>query len=403
MSEKPLRHRDFRNLWIGYGLSAFGSQLSVLALPLLVLDTTGSAALAGLVGTLRLLAFTLTQLPGGALADRFARKRMLALADAGRAGALLVVGVAALGGHFPVALLVVTIAAEGLLSSIASSAGMAATPHLIEKKELPAALALSQAQSYAIRLVGPLLGGVLYQWNPAAPFLIDALSYAVSLVFVLSVRRAMGGGSGERTTLRADIAAGIRYVLGSRYLVLLMVWAALANFATAGVSFALVLAVGPAESEALGLATSVVALAGLTGALVAKRGQPASVGRRIELATATMVVLAVAAAFMPGALALTVGMAGIALLSPLVSIPLNARVFALVPDELMGRVQSSLFLIGGCLYPFATVVCGLLTEQFSLGTAVAVFAGVLGLSLVVLTLPALRLPKAEPVPAPVSG
>lgn len=399
MSEKPLRHKDFRNLWIGSGLSALGSQFTVLALPLLVLDTTGSAATAGLVGTLRLLTFTLTQLPGGALADRFARRRMLALADAGRAAALLAVGVVALGGHIPVALLVATIAVEGLLSSTASSAGLAATPHLIDEHELPAALALSQAQSYAIRLAGPLIGGVLFQWHPALPFLLDALSYAVSLAFVLSVRRPMGGGLREPTTLRADIAAGIRYVLASRYLVLLMVWAALANFATAGISFAMVLAIGPADGRRLGLATSVVALAGLSGALVAKRGWPGtlSVGRRVQLATAAMVVLAVGAALLPGAVVLTV--AGIALLSPLVSVPLNARVFALVPDELMGRVQSSLFLIGGCLFPFATTVCGLLAERFSLGASIAAFAGVLGLALAVLMLPPLRLQPAEPAPA----
>ncbi|HEY0697446.1 MAG TPA: MFS transporter, partial [Micromonospora sp.] len=94
---RPLRRRDFRQLWIGYGLSALGSQFTQLALPLLVLDATGSPTTAGLVGTLRLLVFTVTQLPGGAIADRFTRRTLLLAVDAGRAAALLTVGLLVLG------------------------------------------------------------------------------------------------------------------------------------------------------------------------------------------------------------------------------------------------------------------------------------------------------------------
>lgn len=399
-----LRHRDYRRMWLGYGISTLGSHFTQLALPLYVLDVTGSATTAGLVGTLRLLAFTLTQLPGGALADRFDRRWTLAATDAGRAVALLAVGVIALGGQrLGVLALFVVIAAEGLLTAVAGAAAMAATPHLVERDEMGDALALSQAQSYTIRLAGPLLGGVLYQWHPAAPFLLDALSYLVALGFVLSVRRPLGGRAGAPSpagsTLAADIGAGVRYVLTSRYLILLMTWAALANFATAGIGFGLVLAVGPGGGPRLGVATSVVALAGLAGALTARRrsGNVAAV-RRIRLATAAMVGLAAMTALLPGPWTLTAGMAGIALLSPLVSVPLNTRVYALVPDHLMGRVQSALFLIGGSLYPFATLTCGWLTERLSLGAAMAAFAAVLGLVLVMVALPRFRLP--DPVTGP---
>jgi MFS family permease len=394
-----LRHRDYRRMWTGSGISALGSQFTQLALPLYVLDVTGSATTAGLIGTLRLLAFTLTQLPGGALADRFDRRRTLALTNAGRAVALLAVGVVALGGHqLGFSALFAVIAVEGLLTAIAGAASMAASPHLVERDEMSDALALSQAQSYTIRLVGPLLGGVLYQWHPAAPFLLDAASYLVALAFVLSVRRDLGGRSGAaspvRSTLAADIGAGVRYVFTSRYLVLLMAWAALANFATAGIAFGLVLAVAPGGGHQLGAATSVVALAGLAGALTARKtSQDVAALRRIRLATTAMVVRATMTAVAPGPWSLTAGMAGIALLSPLVSVPLNTRVYALVPDQLMGRVQSSLFLIGGSLYPFATLTAGWLTEQLSLGAAMGAFAVVLGLVLVMVVLPRFRLPE----------
>jgi hypothetical protein len=101
-------------------------------------------------------------------------------------------------------------------------------------------------------------------------------------------------------------------------------------------------------------------------------------------------------------------MAVVAALSPLVSVPLNARVYALVPDELLGRVQASLFLVGGSLYPFATLVAGWLADAASLGAAVGAFAAVLGGVLCLVLLPGFR-PTAPqpvreaPVPVPAGG
>jgi MFS family permease len=377
-------------------MSALGTQFTQLALPLLVLGATGSPAVAGLVGTLRLLAFTAAQLPGGALADRIARRRMLIVADSGRALALLAVGLLALGGRdTPVLFIAMVIAVEGLLSAAAGSAASAAAPHLVRREEIGTALALNQVQSYTIRLVGPLLGGVLYYWHPAAPFLLDALSYIISLGFLLTVRRSLGGGGhARRRNLVVEIAEGIRYTLRSRYLISLIAWAALANFATAGIGFGMVLSVSGGGSKRLGVAAAVVSLAGLCGALMARR-RPAAAPSRLVAATAAMVVLAVAAAAVPGPVVLTLAMAGVAALSPLVSVPLNTRVFAQVPDELMGRVQSSLFLFGGSLYPFAAVITGYLTEHASLSTAMALFASVLGLVLVLLLTPVFRQPAPE--------
>jgi MFS family permease len=381
-------------LWTGYGISALGSQLTMLALPLLILDVTGSATFAGLAGTLRILAFIGAQLLGGALADRVDRRAMLAVADAGRFLALAAVAWLAVGGRsaaFAAVLLVVGV--EGVLSAAANAAAMAALPRLVEPAETADALALGQAQSYAIRLVGPLLGGVLYQVHPALPFALDALTYAVALGFVLALRTRLGGGdarSGARSSLAGDIGQGIRYVLRSRYLVLLMLWAALANFATAGIGFALVLAFA-GRGRDLGVATSVVALCGLVGALAARRG-PAGGDptARIRAATAVMALVAAGTALAPGPVALAGCMAAIAALSPLVSVPLNARVYALVPDELMGRVQASLFLVGGSLYPLATLVAGGLAEAASLAAAVGAFALVLGVVLALVLLPGFR-------------
>ncbi|GKQ40597.1 MFS transporter [Streptomyces sp. A012304] len=384
-----LRLADFRLLWMGSTLSALGSQLTALALPLFVLQQTGSPAAAGLVATARMLVSYAVQLPGGVMADRLDRRSILLAADIGRAAALAGVGVVALARpDGTVWLIVALMSLEGMLTTVANLAATAAVPHLVPERQRPAALALGHAQHNAVLLVGPLAGAVLYQLHPAVPFVLDAVSYVLALGLLLLVRAPLGGGRRTASSVRGDIAVGLRFVVRSRYLLLMIGWSALMNFATAGVGFVLVLAVGSRNGGlSLGVSLTVMAAAGLAGAVLAPRFRDTDEDRLIRTATALIVALGVVGALSPDPVALTVCTAGIAFLSPVIVVPKNARVYALVPDELMGRVQSSLFLIGGSLYPFATFVTGRLVETGSARTAMWVHVGVLALVLVISAVP----------------
>lgn len=388
-----LRRSDFGRIWLGHGLSALGSHLSVLALPLLVLDQTGSATLAGLVGTIRMLAYTATNLPGGALADRLPRRAILVATDAVRAMLVLAIGVSLLSGRmFPLAVLLVLGAADTAASAIADPAGNSAIRHLVPADELPPALALGMGRNMAIGLVGPLLGGVLYQVAPAAPFVVDAVSYVLSMALILSVRRRLGGGERRTATLGHDIMAGLRTVFTSRFIMLFMSWAALVNFATAGLSFGLVLVIGPANGAALGTAMTIVALSGLAGTALAAKLSNVDGNTLVRTVTVATVLLAAVISWRPQPVVVTACVAGICLLGPVVAVPLNARLFAVVPDEMMGRVQSTVFLIGGSLYPFASVTSGWLVDRLSYTAAFSVFTAMLAAVLVLFLHPALRLP-----------
>src|SRR5215470_19329598 len=90
-SKGPLalwRNRDYVLLWSGQMVSSIGTQVSMLAFPLLVLAITHSPAQAGIVAALRGLPYALFILPAGALIDRWDRKRVMILCDTGRALAL---------------------------------------------------------------------------------------------------------------------------------------------------------------------------------------------------------------------------------------------------------------------------------------------------------------------------
>ncbi len=86
---EPLRsNRDFRLLWLSGLFAALGGQMSAIALPLLILKETGSAVQAGAVGTVAVCAVLITMLPGGVMADRVERRRLMRLCDVGSLAAV---------------------------------------------------------------------------------------------------------------------------------------------------------------------------------------------------------------------------------------------------------------------------------------------------------------------------
>src|SRR5438067_2202096 len=77
------RNRDYMLLWSGQTISSLGSGVSGIVFPLLILAITHSAAAAGIAGALNTLPYVLFSLPAGALVDRWDRKRVMIICDAG--------------------------------------------------------------------------------------------------------------------------------------------------------------------------------------------------------------------------------------------------------------------------------------------------------------------------------
>ncbi|MCZ0987148.1 MFS transporter [Streptomyces diastatochromogenes] len=119
---QPLRHnRDFRLLWGGAGLSLLAGRATAVAYPLTVLWATGSPGDAGLVGTALLLPQLVMQLPGGALVDRWDRRRVMVAAGLGQALVAGLVMALLLSGRTWLWALLVAAFAEGTLGCCTSS------------------------------------------------------------------------------------------------------------------------------------------------------------------------------------------------------------------------------------------------------------------------------------------
>jgi MFS family permease len=399
------RNKGFRMLWIGQLLSDTGTEIGMLAYPLLILALTGSAVLAGVVGTARAVTRLCLQLPAGALSDRFDRRLTMIVCDGVRAVLLALLGVLIVLhlASWPVVLIVGLI--EGGAGTIFDPAATAALPRIVPDGQLEQAWAATEARTYAAGLAGPALGGVLFGLGRAVPFLADAVSYGVSVGTVSRIRgRFRPKKAAERKALWREVADGLQLVWQVPILRAVVIQAPLVNFAFTGVIFTITLALRQhgTSTAVIGLVQAAIAVGGLLGAVVAPRLQG-----RMRLGTlATAITLAGALLF--GAAALLVP-------SPLVAAPVaialllapavNAALFAVMirstPEEMRGRVTNTVIMVATALATLAPLIAGLLVQHVSGAWAVGAFAATMAMaSVLCLILPGLR--QAEP-PAATPG
>ena len=211
------RNRDYGLLWGGQIVSAVGSQVSQLALPLLILAVTHSPAQAGLLAAVRGLPYLLLVLPAGALVDRWDPRRVMLICDTGRAMALASVPVALAWGHLALAQLYAVSLVEGALYVFFDQAESNCLVRVVPKDQLPEAVARNQAIYGTSNLAGPALGGLLYSLGRGLPFLADAISYALSVAAVLAIKsdvRPPARAEETAPNLSAEIREGLRWLRG---------------------------------------------------------------------------------------------------------------------------------------------------------------------------------------------
>ncbi len=182
------RNRDYMLLWSGQIVSSVGTRVSQLAFPLLVLALTHSPAQAGLIAALRGLPYALFILPAGAMVDRWNRKRVMILCDAGRAIALGSIPVALLLGHLTILQICIVSLVEGTLFTFFNLAETACLPQVVSKDQLTSAVAQNSVIDSVSGMIGPSFGGILYGIGRAVPFLTDTISYIVSVLSLFFIK-----------------------------------------------------------------------------------------------------------------------------------------------------------------------------------------------------------------------
>jgi MFS family permease len=372
-----LRDRDFASVLAGQGVSAMGSAVTMVAMPLLVLLMTGSGLLMGVVGILETAPDLLIGLPAGAYADRWDRRRVMVAADAGRALLTALIPLAVVVGLPAVPVILIVVAPINALRVMFSAAQNASIPALAGRDRLNAGAAYFEAVWGLGYVLGPALAGVLIAIvGPGPTIALDALSFAVSAGSVVLVRRSLEPppSATPGRPILSDVREGLSFVRGSQTLRLTIAFYAslsllMAPFVPAFTYF--LIRDRGMNSAGLGLMVSIFAMGMVAGALVATRLDGRWLGMRmLAAALATGAGLALGRA-MPSAALL--GILGLAMGAcwTLVEVSYVALRLAASPEALLGRISTIAKTATVGVQPVGLLVGGLLIDRIGGGATLA--------------------------------
>jgi predicted MFS family arabinose efflux permease len=186
---KAFQYRDFRLLWIGACTSTIGTWMQIVAQSWLVLQISGSARMLGLDAFLGNIPIFLFSLIGGVVADRVSRRHLLLgsqwvqLACAFTLATLLATNVVRIWHILTLSFIV------GTAQSFGGPAYLALIPSLVEKEDLPNAIALNSIQFNVARVIGPVLGGIaMAKVGPAWCFALNGISFVAVIISLMLLR-----------------------------------------------------------------------------------------------------------------------------------------------------------------------------------------------------------------------
>ena len=285
-----LREEQFRRFWIGQTISVFGDQVTQLALPIVAVLILGAdPTQMGLLTAIGLLPHLLFSLPAGVWLDRVhRRRRLMILADIGRAIGIAAIPVLYLSGGlsltavFVVAFLVGTLAVGFDISWNTIFVAIAKREQFVEATAL-----LNGSRSLA-SVAGPAISGILIQLFKAPLALVaDALSFLGSAFFLSRVSAPEPPIEHEPGTIRQQLTSGLSFIFRDSIMRPTILSAAtlnLFNFCFQGLFILYATTYLHVEPGILGLALGAGAIGGVIGAVIASRvGRVLGIGRAYVL------------------------------------------------------------------------------------------------------------------------
>jgi MFS family permease len=406
-------HRDFRWLFAGSTVSRFGSEISELALPLLViltLDATETQV--GLVRAAQFLPFLLLTLHAGVLVDRVRRRPLMITADLARFGIIGAIPLLIWLGVDRVEPLYLLVFAAGAFTVVQQLADTAYLPSLVRGDQIMPANSKLGAAQYAAELSGQGIGGLLVAALTAPiAVLVDALSFLFSGLAIAGIRARESDprdsvAADVRPRIRSEIAEGTRFVFRSRYLRALLGEAATYNVAYQVFSIGLLLwlvrdlGLSPAV---IGLVLGLGAVGGFAGAAAGDR-----LSGRYGFGPTMLVTMAIGNGaplllfFASGGGPATVVLLGTVFaitgfgtaLANVHNVSLRQSV---VPDHLQGRVMAAYRLVSWGAIPIGAVAGGLLAAE--LGSRTAALIGAAGVAAATLWIALSPIPRLREAPS----
>nr|WP_210576004.1 MFS transporter [Streptomyces sp. GESEQ-4] len=392
----PAWRGGFGRLWSAAVLSSFGDALRTAALPLLAATLTDRPMLIAAVTACGYLPWIVFGLLGGAVADRVDQRRAMWMVDAVRGLLVASFAVAVALGHASIALLIALAFALTTLQTLFDNASTALLPALVDRAALGSANArLMTGQRLAGGLLGAPVVPLLIAAGAAVPFAADAVTYLVAAALVATLRTAPPERKPRPagSTLRREIAEGLRTLGRDRALRGLCAATALCNIGMGALIATLVLLVtGWLDAGTTGYAVAMTAytvgsLAGgvAGGPLIARLGRVRGVLLAGTVQIGALVVM--------GSVRSLVGLAAALAVFGFMGMVWNVNTTTLMqersPAELLGRVSSAFRTVGVAGAPLGALLGGAVAATWGLNTPALLAAAFFVLSVTAL-IPALK-------------
>jgi MFS family permease len=362
------RNRDFLLLLSGQGISSAGSQLSLIAFPLLMLALTHSPEQAGFMSAVRGLPYWLLSLPAGALVDRWNRKLTMILCDSGRALALGSIPFAFALGHLTYLQLYLVSLIEGTLFVFFYLAETATIPHVVAKEQITTATGQNEVLFSLANLLGPAFAPILYGVGRVFPFLADAVSYAVSVCTLCFIKTQFQGERvAQKLHLWKDIREGVSWLWHHKLLRFIAILTFGLNTPCTGYILILIVLAQHmhAPNAYVGLIFAGGGIGSIIGALIAAPLQKRFGFSRLMMVTPWIWAISwLLFAVAPNPFVLAVNNAISFIVVPVYTVVQYGYRLAVIPDQLLGRVNSVYRLMAFSGQPIGIALTGVLLQAF---------------------------------------
>ncbi|SFD16757.1 MFS transporter [Clostridium uliginosum] len=226
-----------KNLWMYIGgrfISLIGSGIQMIALPLYILDLTGSGILMGVFSILTLVPALITAPFSGIIGDRRNRRNIMIAMDFGRGALILFFGIIAMTGFLNIYILFSLQVFISIMDSLFNSSSAALMPELISKDELIEANSAKGGFDAASMILGPALGGVIYGvWGIQMVFYMNSVSFIISAVFSMFITYNKKVVEKEKINIKMFLNENsevLKFIVNKKGLFQLFTFAMISNF-----------------------------------------------------------------------------------------------------------------------------------------------------------------------------
>lgn len=217
----PFRHKNFRRLFLGQLISAFGTQMTAVVVPFQVFLITNSTFYTGLISGIEFIFIFFSSLLGGVLADRFEKRKILIWAEIGLS--IIPLGLAANSlSAVPNLWIIFALAAlASFFGGIHRPALESLTPRLVSENEIAKISALAPMRHILTTILSPMIGGfAMVSIGAFYTYIFDAVSFFISLLFLFGINyKKLTGNEVEAQQKRSivgEILEGYRYIRSRR-------------------------------------------------------------------------------------------------------------------------------------------------------------------------------------------